>query len=688
MAGLKDSIPISRLAGGGNMVNAFVLLGMLALMMLPVPPALLDVLLTFNITFAIVILLVTVYLREPLEFSVFPSVLLMVTLARLSLNVASTRLILSKAFAGEVIQSFGNFVVGGNYVIGFVIFLILIVIQFVVITKGAGRIAEVAARFTLDAMPGKQMSIDADLNAGVIDDKEARARREKISAEADFYGSMDGASKFVRGDAIAGIIITIINIIGGLVIGVAQRDLSVGEAARTYTLLTVGDGLVSQMPALIVSTAAGLVVTRSATASDLGADFSAQITRYPKVMLVGAVTLVAMGVVPGMPTAPFFLIALLCLGLYYLAETALKRREAEPEEQEELPESADPLDQDDLFYVDPLELEIGYGLIPLVDKNKGGDLLARLTNLRRQSVSDSGMPVAPIRVRDNVQLRPNQYSVRLKGAEIANGTVYPDHCLAMGGAGGEAPVAGIETEEPVFGLPAVWIRAHEREDAELKGYTVVESEAVIATHIGEIIKKHASEIMTRQDVKDLVDKVRKHAPAVVEDLVPERVSLGFVQQVLGNLLREQVPIKDMVTILEVISNLIDLTKDADVVSEKVREALSRTISSQYSRGRDLNVLSLDPGLEDRLVDAMTASERSGAVALEPTLTSRLLKSLDGNVQRVAREGFQPVLVCSAQVRLFLKRLAETMIPNLVVISFNEVSRGTNVKSIGMVTINE
>ncbi len=680
--------PLERLKSGGNVLNGLAMLGILGLMMLPVAPAFLDLLLTFNITFAVVVLLMTVYLKEPMEFSVFPSVLLMVTLTRLSLNVASTRLILSNGYAGEVINSFGNFVVGGNYVIGFVIFLILIVIQFVVITKGAGRIAEVAARFTLDAMPGKQMSIDADLNAGIIDESEAKKRRKKISREADFYGAMDGASKFVRGDAIAGIIITIVNIIGGLVVGMMQRDLSAMEALRTYTLLTVGDGLVTQIPALIVSTGAGMVVTRGAGESDFADEFGKQVMNYPRVMLVAAISCATLGLVPGLPKVPFFLIGAICGGLYYIGQRRLERAEA-PQESEETEAPGEPLADEDLFYVDPLELEIGYGLIPLVDKTRGGDLLKRLTNLRRQSASDYGLHVAPIRVRDNVQLKPNEYAIKLKGAEIARGRVHPDHALAMGRSGVEADLGGIKTTEPVFGLPAVWIRKDERESAEVSGYTVVECEGVIATHLSEIVKKHAAEIMTRQDVKDLVDKVRKNAPAVVDDLVPDKASLGFVQQVLGNLLREQVPIRDMVTILETISNYADTIKDPDVIAEKVRESLARIISRQYA-GTDnqLNVLSLDPVIEEQLMHAMAASERTGGVALEPALATRLLRAIEERAERAVREGFQPILICSGQIRLFLKRLCETSLPSLVVLSFNEVARGVNAKSIGMVNIND
>ncbi len=688
MSATSTSVPVRRLVAGGNAVSAVGLLGVLGLMMLPVPPPLLDILLTFNITFAVITLLVTVYLREPLEFSVFPSVLLMATLSRLALNVASTRLILSRGYAGEVIQSFGNFVVGGNYVIGFVIFLILVVIQFVVITKGAGRIAEVAARFTLDAMPGKQMSIDADLNAGIIDEKEARARRDKIAREADFYGAMDGASKFVRGDAVAGIIITVINIIGGLVIGVAQRGLSAGDAARTYTLLTVGDGLVSQIPALIISTAAGLVVTRSAGETDLGEEFRLQMGRYPRVLVVGAGTLGALGLVPGLPTVPFLTIALVLGGLY--AATTRQREAQEAEAQaaaaSQADEPAEPLEQDDLFHVDPLELEIGYGLIPLVDRQRGGDLLRRLTNLRRQCAQDLGLHLAPIRVRDNVQLKPNQYAIKLKGAEVARGTIHPDHCLAMGGDG--ADLGGIRTEEPVFGLPAVWIDRAEREAAEAAGYTVVEAEAVVATHLGEIVRRHAAEIMTRQDVKELVDKVRRHAPAVVDELVPDKASLGFVQQVLAALLREQVPIRDMVTILEVISNWVESTRDADAIAEKVREALARTISRQHATGGTLYVITLDPSVEERLASAVAASERSGGVALDPVLTTRLLRAVEQAAGNAAREGHTPIVMCAPSIRLFFKRLTESVLPNLVVLSYNEVARGIDVKPVGMVTIHE
>ncbi len=679
-----------RLSAGSNVMNALVLLGVLALMVMPVPPPFLDVLLTFNITFALMILLVTIYLREPLDFSVFPSVLLIVTLFRLALNVASTRLILSRAYAGEVINSFGNFVVAGNYVIGFVIFLIIVVIQFIVITKGAGRIAEVAARFTLDAMPGKQMSIDADLNAGLINEAEAKERRKKISREADFYGAMDGASKFVRGDAIAGIIIALINIVGGLLIGIVQRGLSLSEAVHTYTVLTVGDGLVTQIPALIVSTAAGMVVTRSAGETNLGAEFVSQMLNYPKVLLIAAVSLFLLGLVPGLPQIPFMIISLACLILFYssrhigkAAEEAAAAGEAGEEE------ITEPLEQDDLFYVDPLELEIGYGLIPLVDKAKGGDLLKRLTNLRKQYANDMGIHTSPIRIRDNVQLKPNEYCIRLKGAEIARGRVYPDHLLAMSGGGKDIDVPGVKTEEPVFGLPAVWIRREERELAESSGHTVVEPEAVIATHFSEVVKRNAAEIMTRQDVKNLLDKVRKHAPAVVDELIPDQASVGFIQRILCNLLREQVPIKDMVTILETVSNFIGMTKDPDIISERVREALARAISRQYAeKGGVVHVLTLDPGLEDKLVEAIRASERSGSVALNPALTSRLMEAAQAASEGAIREGHQPIILCSSQVRLFLKRLTETAIPSLVVLSFNEIARGIDVKSIGMVMVNE
>ncbi|MBN1164115.1 MAG: flagellar biosynthesis protein FlhA [Candidatus Krumholzibacteriota bacterium] len=679
---------LNKLSYGSNLINAFGIIGIVGLMVLPVPPALLDVLLTFNITFGLIILLVTIYVKEPLEFSVFPSLLLIVTMFRLALNVASTRLILSSGYAGEVISSFGNFVVRGNYVIGMVIFLIIVVIQFIVITKGAGRIAEVAARFTLDAMPGKQMSIDADLNSGLITEDEARERRSKISREADFYGAMDGSSKFVRGDAIAGIVITLINIIGGLIIGIAQRKLSAGEAAKTYTMLTVGDGLVTQIPALIVSTGAGMIVTRAASKRDFGQDIASQVFNYPRVMLIVSVTLLGLGVVPGLPKLPFIMLGILFMAIFLVMNRRLRK---EPDGiEEEIPvEEVDPAEQDELYYVDRLEIEIGYGLIPLVSEDLGGDFLKRVTNIRRQAIIDLGLHISPIRIRDNLQLKQNQYRIKLKGVEIATGTIQIDRHLAIKSGSPDDSIEGITTMEPAFNMPALWIRKEDVDRAEAKGYTVVEPSAVIATHLNEIIHRYADEIMTRQDVKDLVEKVKKYAPAVVEDLFPDQITYAFLQQVLSNLLRERVSIKDMITILETIGYYIPQTRDVDFISERIREALGRSVINSYLDAQgELPVIALHPLVEERFREAVEASEKTNILSINPDFTKKVLASLGEEVERANTMGIQPVVLCSARVRLAFHRFIEPTFPFLMTLAYSELARDIRVKSIGMVKINE
>ncbi|RKZ08731.1 flagellar biosynthesis protein FlhA [bacterium] len=683
----SSSSLIDRLHFGSNVINAFGIIGIVSIMVMPVAPVLLDILLTFNITFALVILLVTIYVKEPLEFSVFPSLLLIVTLFRLSLNVASTRLILSQGYAGQVISSFGHFVVRGNYVIGLVIFLILVVIQFVVITKGAGRVAEVAARFTLDAMPGKQMSIDADLNAGLITEDEARSRRSKISREADFYGAMDGASKFVRGDAIAGIVITLINIIGGLVIGILQKKLSAGDAARTYTMLTVGDGLVSQIPALIVSTSAGMIVTRAASERDFGHDVASQVFGHPKVIMIVAITLFALGIVPGLPTVPFLLLG----GFFFAIYMIMKRSSTEGEKEvvEEAPEEElDPIEQDELYYVDRLEVEIGYGLIPLVNEEMGGDFLRRVTNIRKQAALNLGLHISPIRIRDNLQLKSNQYRIKLKGVEVASGIIYVDKLLAIGTGPRDGSIEGIETREPAFNMPALWIKHEDSEKAQAAGYTVVEPSAVIATHLNEVINRHADEIMTRQDVKELVEKVRKFTPAVVEDLIPEQISYAFLQQILSNLLRERVSIKDMITILETIAYYISQTRDIDFISERVREALGRSIINSYldEEGK-LSVLTLHPIIEEEFNRALEVSQQTKVLTLNPVFSQSLIEGLSAEIDRVSSLGFQPVVLASAGIRLALRRFTESTFPSLAIISFSELPRDVKVQSIGMVRLN-
>ncbi len=686
-SGNKRSL-FSRLPQCANILNAFGVVGIIGLMVLPVSPVLLDMLLTFNITFALVILLVTIYVGEPLEFSVFPSLLLIVTLFRLSLNVASTRLILSQGFAGEVISSFGGFVVRGNFVIGLVIFLIIVVIQFVVITKGAGRIAEVAARFTLDAMPGKQMSIDADLNAGLINEDEARSRRSKIASEADFYGAMDGASKFVRGDAIAGIVITMINIIGGLVIGIVQRNMSAGEAAMVYTKLTVGDGLVTQIPALIISTGAGMIVTRAASDRDFGFDVASQIFRHSRVMMIAAITLLGLGLVPGLPKIPFFMMAVVFFILFFTVRRAATGKQ--PEEDTVQPsEEADPLEQDDLYYVDRLEVEIGYGLISLVNEDMGGHFLKRVTNIRKQAAVDLGLHVSPIRIRDNLQLKPNQYRIKLKGVEVAKDTVYIDRLLAIRSATADDGIDGIETNDPAFGMPALWITREDADRAEAAGYTVVEPGAVIATHLNEIIHSHADEIMTRQDVKELVEKVRRNAPAVVEDLFPDQITYSFLQQILSILLKERVSIKDLVTILETIAYCIAQTRDIDFISERVREALGRSVVSKYLDDEEkLSVITLHPAVEETFLQSVAAAGESRVLSVDPAFTQGVLKSLRHEAERASAIGIQPIVLCSPQIRLAFRRFTEATLPFLIILSYAEITRNVQVQSVGMVRVDE
>lgn len=680
---------LSKLTVGSNILNAFGIIGIIGLMVFPVHPAMLDILLTFNITFALIVMLVSIYIKEPLEFSVLPSLLLIVTMFRLALNVASTRLILSEAYAGEVILSFGGFVVKGNFIIGLVIFLIIVVIQFIVITKGAGRIAEVAARFTLDAMPGKQMSIDADLNSGLITEIEAKNRREKISREADFYGAMDGASKFVRGDAIAGIIITIINIVGGLIIGMAQNGMDAGEAARTYTKLTVGDGLVSQIPALIVSTAAGMVVTRAAGTVEFGRSVASQIFRYPKVILIVSITIMAMGTIPGLPSIPFFVLGIVLISAFFVTRKKKQAEEVRLQEEEAEEEEADPLDQDELYWVDRLEVEIGYGLIPLVSEKMGGDFLKRVAGLRKQAADELGLYVSPIRIRDNLQLKQNQYRIKLKGVGIAEGTVHLNSLLAIKPGPDVEDIEGLETREPAFNMPALWIDRDKSDEAEIAGYTIVEPSAVIATHLNEIIRRHADEIMTRQDVSSLVDKVRKFAPAVVEGLFPEKISYAFLQQVLSNLLRERVSVKDLVTILETIAYYISHSEDVDYISERVREALGRSIVDSYLDNENiLTVITLHPIVEEVFKRAVDDSRKTKVLSLPPAFTEQLNISLKKEVERISAMGKQSVILCSSKIRLAFRRFIENSLPYTGVIAYSEVPRETRVNAIGMVKADE
>lgn len=674
-----------------NVLAALIMVAVLGLMVIPVATPLLDILLTFNIALAMTVFLVTVYLRRPMDFSVFPALLLMVTLFRLSLNVASTRVILSDGSAGEVIEAFGNFVVGGNFVIGVVVFLILVVVQFVVITKGSGRIAEVAARFTLDALPGKQMSIDADLNAGLINEDQARTRRKEIADEAEFFGSMDGASKFVRGDAIAGIVITVINILGGLVIGTLQRGMPLEQAFKTYTLLTVGDGLVSQIPALLVSTAAGIVVTRNSGGVSLGFDISSQIVRDPRALLVSSAALAAFAFVPGLPTLPFVLLAAATGAAGLAARNDQDRRERTLEEEteraaREQETTTDDGPGDEMFVVDRLELEIGYGLIPLVDANRGGDLLGRITNVRRKTGSELGMSVAPIRIRDNLQLGPHEYLMKLRGVEIARFTMKLDRLLAMRVREGGPNVAGDPTTEPAFGLPALWIRKEDRSQAEISGYTVVEPSAVVATHLAEVVKSHADEILTRQDVQEMVDRLKEIAPALVGEVFGEKVSLTVLHGVLRGLLHERVPVRDLITILETLAASAPINESqVDSLVERVRGALSRQLSHLHADAqRTIWALTVHPESEQALFASFRESERTQNVVMDPGFAERFVATLGQMVDQVVASGRAPLLVVSSPIRSFTRRLIEASFPSVAVLGYTEIAPGYQIRSLGTV----
>jgi flagellar biosynthesis protein FlhA len=690
MAGEPRGLTSDLILSHTNVFAALALVGVLALMIVPIPTPLLDVLLTFDIAVAMVVLLVTVYLKQPLEFSVFPSLLLIVTLFRLSLNIASTRLILTNGDAGRVIEAFGHFVVGGNYVIGTIVFVILVVVNFVVITKGAGRIAEVAARFTLDAMPGKQMAIDADLNSGLITEAQARTRRERIAREAEFYGAMDGASKFVRGDAVAGIVITLVNVVGGLVIGVVQHGLPLGEAARRYTLLTIGDGLVTQVPALVVSTAAGMLVTRSASDFSLGEDISRQILRDPRALFASAGALLAFAAIPGLPAVPFLLLAGGTAVAAYVSQ-GRRKRDAQ-REQKELEATEAVAEQapsapagEEIFVVDRLELEIGYGLIPLVDATRGGDLLTRVTNVRHKTGAELGMQVAPIRIRDNLQLSPQEYAIKLKGVEIGRFALRTDALLAMRAKEGGTQIEGTATTEPAFHLPARWIKPEHRAAAELAGYTVVEPSAVVATHLTEVIRAHGDEILTRQDVKEMIERLKAHAPALVEELFPEKISLTLLHGVLRGLLHERVPVRDMVTILETLASAVGATNNVEALVERVREALARSLSSQHCDAtRTLWSITVHPETEQALYVAFHESERTGSVVMDPGLAERFVTALGACVERTIRAGRTPLLLVSSPIRPFTRRLIEASFPTVAVLGYTEIAAGYQVRSLGTV----
>lgn len=682
---INGTAPLQKLGQYRDISVIVAVIMVVIMMILPLPPFILDILLACNISLSLLVLLLSMNINEPLEISVFPTLLLLLTLFRLSLSVSSTRLILLHANAGNIIRAFGNFVVGGNYVVGFVIFLILVVVQFIVITKGSERVAEVAARFTLDAMPGKQMSIDADLNAGLISEAEARQRRRQIQREADFYGAMDGASKFVKGDAIAGIIIVLIDFVGGLLIGMLGRGLDFQQSLNQYTLLTVGDGLVSQIPALLVSTATGIIVTRAASENNLGHELNIQLLSSPKTLMVTSGVLMVFAVVPGLPFIPFFILS----GLFGLLGYALWREQASTEStvaadqaRKELEERRQPESVLSLLQVDMIELEIGYSLIPLVDSEQGGDMLDRITMIRRQCALELGIVVPVIRIRDNLQLPPNSYVIKIKGIELGRGQLMLNHYLAMDAGSVTEHVPGEPTKEPAFGLDALWISEEHREQAEINGYTVVDSPSVLATHLTETIRNHAHELLGRQEVQTLLDSLRNEYSAVINELVPNLMTIGEVQKVLQNLLREQVPIRNLVTILESLADAAPISKDLDFLTEYVREALARQLCRQYAENDVLLVLTLDPQWETVIVEGIEPTERGNLVSIDPRLLQRLFAVLKSTLESTAL--VQPIVLVSPRVRLALKRLTERNFPSLVVLSYNEMAPEIQVQTVGMV----
>jgi flagellar biosynthesis protein FlhA len=722
-ASLKNLAPAQKPLGAKRVTEAGAAIATVAIVLMlvvPLPHWLLDFLLVLNITLALGVLMLTFYVKRALDFSAFPSLLLLVTLLRLALNVSATRLILGTADAGAVIAAFGTFVIGGNFVVGIVVFIVLVVIQFVVITSGAGRVAEVAARFTLDAMPGKQMAIDAELNAGVIDEATARARRAEVAREADFYGAMDGASKFTRGDTIAAVVMIIVNILGGFAVGVLQRGMDLAAALQTYTLLTVGEGLVTQIPALLVSAASGLIVTRPGShgadgAGNLGHELAAQIVSSPQALTMTAGVLGALALVPGLPKLPFLAAA---VGLGWYSTHLSRRLRARPARAPAPP--SPPENMVDLLPVDPLEVQLGYGLVCLADPKQGGDLLERITAVRRQIATEMGFVVPPIRVRDNVRLRGNQYLIRLRGVEIGGGELLPDHLLAMDAGAVSQSLPGIPAVDPAFGLPAIWVPAAQRTLAEVSGYTVADPTNVLVTHLSELVRRHAPEILTRQDVQTLLDAVRQHSPAVVEELVPQKLTLGQVQKALQSLLAERVCIRDLVTILEALADGAQLTTDPEFLTEGVRARLARTLTQQYAErlpvaadrppsdgsrpsasrlpatdaesrgdagdGGRLYCFTVHPTMEQTIVDSLRRTDQGTQLVLDPTIHQRIVDGVRRESERMVSLGHQPLVLCAPRIRPVLRQLVERAVPTLVALSYVEVAPGVAVESVGMVSL--
>ncbi|MCA0148618.1 MULTISPECIES: flagellar biosynthesis protein FlhA [Rossellomorea] len=661
-----------------------------AMLIIPFPSWLLSLLIIMNISLALLVLLISMNMNEPLQFSIFPSLLLLLTLFRLGLNVSTTRSILSKGEAGDVVETFGTFVVGGNILVGLVVFIILIVIQFIVITKGSERVSEVAARFTLDAMPGKQMSIDADLNAGMISEHDARNRREKVGREADFYGAMDGASKFVKGDAIAGIVIVLINLIFGIIIGMTQQGLPIAEAATRYSLLTVGDGIVSQIPALLISTATGIVVTRAASEGNLGQDIMNQLLAYPVMLYVSGFTIFMLGIatpINDILTIP--VAALLGIGGYMLSRTP-KESETdmmEMEEEVEQDEMKSPESVVNLLNVDPIEFEFGYGLIPLADTNQGGDLLDRIVMIRRQLAIELGLVIPVVRIRDNIQLQPNEYRLKIKGNEMARGELLLDHYLAMSPGVEDESIEGIDTIEPSFGLPAKWIAEDMKEQAEIFGYTVVDPPSVVSTHITEMIKNNAHELLGRQETKQLIDHLQESYPILVEEVTPNPLTVGEVQKVLSKLLKENVSIRNLPIIFETLADYGKMSSDTDLLAEYVRQSLARQITNQYVQGdTTLKVVTMSGKVEKMIADAIQQTEHGNYLSMDPNDSQGILEAVASQVEQLSLMEESPVILCSPAVRMYVRQLTERYFPQVPIISYNELEANVEVQSLGVVNV--
>ncbi len=678
---------LKAMLGRFDVLIASSIILILLVMIMPVPAGILDFLLAINISLSLLVLLIAFYALRPLDFAVFPGMLLILTLFRLSLNVASTRLILSEAYAGELIQAFGNFVVQGNIVIGIIIFSVLLIINFVVITKGATRIAEVSARFTLDAMPGKQMAIDADLSAGLIDDREARQRREETARESDFYGAMDGASKFVRGDVIAGLLITFVNIIGGLIIGTMQQGMSIAEAAEIYTLLTIGDGLVSQIPSLIVSTAAGIIVSRAASEGNLGEEINLQLLGNPKTITIASCFIFIIGMMPGMPLIPFWAIAGVLIYTAYKTNGRMEEEKLlEAAKEENALEETERLE--DYLLTDTLELEIGYSLVPLVDPDQSGDLLDRMSELRKQLAIELGIIIPPIRIRDNIQLDSNDYQIKLRGSTQGSGELLPNYYMALIPSGLDINLQGIETKDPAFGMNAMWVSPQKREEAEKYGISVIESGAVITTHLMEILKRNAYKLLDRQMVKRLIENVRETAPALVEELIPDGMKIGEVQKVLKRLLRERVPVRNLVTILETLADYQGQTKNPDVLNEYVRAALAETITEQYADHQNtVHVCVLDSALESHLLNhAQQGTLNPNTLGFTPDTVERFYVSTSKAFEKMITEGYDPILLTSPVVRLALFDFLSPILPEITVLSYNDITVDARINKYARLTL--